>query len=828
MSNQKQNVDSAGSLPQSGRAGVESRLGFPFKLSIRSIVHFRMYSGINVLGLALSLACEIIIFRYVHGEFNVDHFNKNIDRVYVTTQETSTNPGIVRFSGISNPNREKTFVDLREHSGVEKHSKFILFHQDEITPDDRTYNANILVADSNFLKITDYPVISGIDKLSDPHSTLITESFAKKIFGNQNPLGKTVRHSTGEILTITGIIGQTSTKNSLSFDLIVSYYLSDSWSRMSNTLVLLYPGVDYRQVNKQYESFFEMPIWEQHMRHQLFPLSKVYFDKNIHNYVFKQGNYNYVSLLVIVGILILMVGVINFINIYTVVVLRRGREFGVKKVFGAEGINLFMQLLTENLLMVGTALVFALIIVWLTSPVITNILQLDQIPNFRFDLVISFILLVSLPLITTLYPYFRYNYSSPVASLHNFDKMKGSGGMRRIFLSFQYFFTIVMIIVSLFFIKQLHFMLDADPGYRTKDIIKVQFLKLRTDFRIRDREEYEEKRQKEERIVDEIEQRMNACPLFSLWTYSDSPNTFTKGNFSFKIPGGEFQSINLVGADESWFKLFDIPLKAGRLWDNQTDDVLRDYFIIVTESVLKLYGISDFNNALLQPERRIWYRSGQEEEMKKNPPYQIVGVVKDFDYLHLSQKSDPIAFYFSKRYKYDQLIASIVPGRTQEAIEFLRELHDKTLGGEFNYSFVEDEIHEMYREDKKVATIYSIFTSIAIFISALGLFGMSFFDIQQRRKEIAIRKVNGASVPDIIRTLLKTYLLSLAISFIIATPVALLAINRYLEGFANKAPVSWWLFAVALVITTGISLLTLIHQTLKAANENPAEVVKSE
>ena len=165
---------------------------------------------------------------------------------------------------------------------------------------------------------------------------------------------------------------------------------------------------------------------------------------------------------------------------------------------------------------------------------------------------------------------------------------------------------------------------------------------------------------------------------------------------------------------------------------------------------------------------------------------------------------------------------------TQDAIDFLRNLHEETVGGEFSYSFVEDEVRTMYMEDKKIATIYTIFTCIAILISVLGLFSMSLFDMQQRRKEIAIRKVNGATFHDIIRLLLKKYFLSLVISFAVATPVALFAIHRYLEDFANKAPVSWWLFAVAVVLTIGISLLTLIYQTVKAANQNPAEVVKSE
>jgi len=793
------------------------------KLAIRSILHFKTYSGINILGMALSLACVITIFRYVYGEFTVDRFNKNLDRIFVTTREAGTT-GVVSFLEISNPN-----VDLIKHPSVENYSHFIVYNDDEIDWDNRKYNATVLVADSNFLKITDYPVISGVANLSEPNSALITKRFAQKLFGNQNPVGQTFRHSNGKLLTITGIIGQTSTKATLSFDIVVSRYLTNNWNLISQTFVLLYPGTDYRTINKQYEMFFEQPYWKNQLRYQLFPLSKVYFDRSIDNSnsTFKQGNDNYVNVLMAVGVLILLVGIVSYINIYTVVVLRRGRELGIKRVFGAEGYNIYIQLVVENLLMSGLALITAFLFAKAVNPLITNILQLGLISDIRFDIFLSFIILLSLPVITTLYPFLRYHYSTPVNSMQNFDKIRGTGSLRQIFLSFQYIITIVMIVVSLFFIKQLQFMLNADPGYRTKDIIKVKFLKYDSNYSIRnakgDKMEMDEIKQ----IVDEVVQKMNACPLFTHWTYGESPNVYNR-RFSFKLSDGEFQEINLRGSNESWFRIFNIPLKEGRLWDDETD-IMESYFIIVTESLLKLYGITDFNSVLLQPQNRLWMSPLiPQEEMGTTVPYQIVGVVKDFDYLHLSQKSEPTAFYYSPKAPIEPLIASIVPRRTKDAIEFLRNLHDETIGGEFSYSFVDDEIHEMYKEDRKIASIYSIFTFIAIFISALGLFGMSLFDIQYRRKEIAIRKVNGASVFDVIRLLLKKYCLSLTVSFVIATPVAVLAINRYLEDFANKAPVSWWLFAVAVALTVGISLLTLIYQTVRAANQNPAGVLKSE
>ena len=796
------------------------------KLAIRSILSFRTYSGINLLGLALSLACVITIFRYVYGELTVDRFNKNLDRIYLTTAEMRSRPGEALFSGVITLRGTQPIANPSEHPGVEMVSHFTRFDIDEIDVDDRKYNAIIVASDSNFLKLTGFPLALGTGKLTELNSALITQAFAKKLFGNENPIGKSFRHSTGALLTITGVVRQTATKSTLSFDLVMSSDFSFSSMPSPNTLVMLYPGVDYRTINKQYEDFIESPYWGQHIRYHLFPLSKVYFDKSIQNYMFRQGNYRYVSILIAVGVLIFLVGVINYINIYTVIVLRRGRELGVKKVFGAARHNIFVQLLSENVLMTGVALLVALFIAWITYPFITNVLQLDQIPNLGFDLQLSFGILFALPFLTTLYPFFRHHYSMPVQSLRNFDWIRG-GSLRRLFLSFQYVITIIMLVVSLFFVKQLRFMLDADPGYRTEDIIKVQFLKETGRGVIRDMEEWQAKRDKENRIADEFVQKMNACPLFTGWTYGQySPNNFREGGgVQFKLPEGEYMKIGYTFASASWLKLFAIPLIEGRLWDDKIDSYY-DYSLIVTESVLKLYGITDFKEALLQPERRLWMSSLRPaEEMKTNPPYRIVGVVKDFDYLHLSKKSEPMAFSCSEGGRYEPLMAAITPGRTQDAIVFLRQLHDETAGGEFTYSFVADEIQEMYNEDKKIAAIYAVFTFIAIFVSALGLFSMSLFDIQQRRKEIAIRKINGATIADVIRLLLKKYFWSLVISFALAAPVALFAINRYLEDFAHKAPVSWWLFAAAITLTAGISLLTLIYQTQKAANQNPAETI---
>jgi hypothetical protein len=283
----------------------------------------------------------------------------------------------------------------------------------------------------------------------------------------------------------------------------------------------------------------------------------------------------------------------------------------------------------------------------------------------------------------------------------------------------------------------------------------------------------------------------------------------------------------LISTDETWFKLFDVQLLDGRLWDNKIDNLFI-YDIIVSESTLKQFGITDWRSAGMQPYRRIWWMSGKDEEMKTNPPLRIVGVVKDFNLEHLSRQLAPVVCYFNAASRYEPLVASFAPENRQEVIELMNNLHDELVGGEFTYSFIEDEVAAMYKDDKKVAVICTVFTGIAILISMMGLFGISLFDIRQRRKEIAIRKVNGAQIIDIVRLLTKKYFVLLGVAFAASIPVALFAIYKYLENFAYKASISWWLFAVALGVTVAISLCTLLYQTYRAGSENPADVIKSE
>lgn len=782
-------------------------------LAIRPLMRFRTYTIINIAGLALSLACVIILCRYIHREITTDHFVKALDRVYFVAldRDNDAHPFI--------SSQSRLLPDLTTEASVEICSFYASLPQDQISYDNKKFSANLLAVDSNYLKIITYPILKAnrtSSLLTQPNEAVLTKEFAQKIFGEANPIGQTITHSSGNIATVTGILDQPETQISYPFDLLVSERLQENWEKVNTQLIRLKPHTDVEAMNKRFDYYTDLQSYGSKIRLQLYPLEKFYFDNQIRCYYpfCRKGNYSHILILSIVAALLLIVGTFNFVNIYTVLMLKRAREYGMKKVFGASSKQTATQIYIENLFMTAIALFVAWILIELSQGVVHSLLGMPLISNNSFNILLSLGIVLLLPAITSFYPFIRYNYSPPITSLRTVNQSGGSVISRSIFLGLQYTITIMLIVVSCFFIKQLNFMLNADPGYRTKNIIKAQLLTDPTSDKAR-KEAY----QKGVLIM----QKINESSLFDPFTFGNPPydQHYTS---PIRVPEGAYEDIVCQGTSEKYFKLFNIQLKEGRLWDKEIDQSTNH--VIINETAQKLFNIRNLDNAILEKERPFVIYSI--EDLDKIARYKIIGIVKDHNTGHLSKATQPMMYYYGGDDPRNPFMAGIPSGKEQEAISFLKQLHEKVNGAEFEYTFISDEIRNLYNKDKQVTGIYTVFAIIAIIISSLGLFSLSLFDIQQRYKEIAIRKVNGATTPAIVAMLLRNYYKLLGIAFLVATPLSWLAITKYLENFANKAPLSWWIFAVAFLITTGISLLTLIWQIRKAAQTNPAKAIKTE
>lgn len=795
---------------------------------IRTLFRFKTYTIINIVGLAVSIAATLIIVRYIHQELTVDHFCKDLDRLYLLTVQQSD--GGVAIMDNTDRNHDPNFIDPMKNPEIEAYSYCVSFEDDYIFFDNHRYQANVLVADSTFMQLMNYPVLSGITSLRKPDEVIITRKYARHLFGDESPLGKQLIFSTGNALTIAGIVDEPDTKSSLQFDLLapVNQGKYTDWSRVGFCVARLAKGADIAKYNEKISKpqslicFGNRPI-----QFRLLSLKDFYFDKAVSSVsaAFQRGNKDHITVLSVVACMLLLVGIFNFINIYTVIILKRAREFGVKKVYGASGFQIFSQIYAENVCMVAGALLIIWMIVEVTAGMFASVYDIPVKSDVSFDLLLSFILLLGLPLVTSLFPFLRYNYSSPITSLRSVSVGGHSIVSRALFLFIQYVITFSLIVIALFFVRQLYTMLHTDLGYHTKDIISCRFLSFETmNKRYSSDEEWQRDYDEIQHKEQVIRQKMDGCPYFAAWQYGDppirlKPQTTVECN-------GEKHKIAVLSASNGYMRMFGLKLKEGRMWNDE--DQFAQYKMIINETARKLFRIEKINEASLQTESRLWWSQGI--DLGKNPPFQVVGVIEDFRTGHLSKGDAPLAILYEENGNpTDPLLATIVGGKRKEAIDFLKALHNEVLGeGEFEYSFVEDQVEKLYDDDKRTTRIYVTFAGLAICVSCLGLFGLSLYDIRQRYREIALRKVNGATGGQIALLLVRKYLYILGAAFVVAIPLVYYIINDYTKDFAVKAPIGVGIFVAGFILTSLISLGTLLWQVRKAVRINPGVIMKNE
>lgn len=789
--------------------------------AFRVLKKFRLYTAINVAGLALSLACATIVIRYIHQELTVDSFVPHLDRTYILTREYENRATC--WGDHWNSNNDPDFIDPTDSPAVEQSMMFALYPENNfLTKDNRTFSAKTVTVDGDFLAFFPFPLVEGKGTLDAPADAIITRKLSERIFGKESPIGKSIDFSWGSILTVVGVIDEPQCKTSLSFDLLISRKQEEVRVHAPQSMVRLVPGADVNQLNKENEAFMYSRSWRSSIRMQFYPFKGLYMDRSIEKYhtqddILREGNPHNLWVLSLVVMLLLVVGVFNFINIYTVLMLKRAREFGVKKVYGASFGDIFRQIYTENLVLTLFSLLLAWSFIELTEAAVSLGLGIEIRSNWWFDVQYSLLILFFFPLLISIYPAVKYRRALPVTSLRTVYMQGHSSLARVLFLWIQYVITFSLVVVSLFFMKQLHYMLNTDLGYRTQDIMQCMILREPVDGK-----QYDRNRE----LRNQVDRRMEESNLFEYVASGNFPYKLTP-NIPFQMETGEYKQAASLNVSQACMELYEFQLLEGRIW-NDTIDKFAQYKVIINETAKKTFGVKDIFTERLQCENRLWYSFG-EPDMDKNPPQEIVGVIKDFKTDHLSKANVPVVITYTMSGAYEPALLAIKPGKRQEAISFLEALYyEMNDTGDFEYSFLEDEVAAMYDEDKRVARIYMIFAGIAVFVSCLGLFGLSLFDIRQYYRSIALRKINGATPKEIWPLLVRKYMWIMAASFAVAIPLSYLAIWRYLESFAHKAPVSWWLFAVAAACVILVSYVTLVWQVRKAIRINPAEVLKNE
>lgn len=469
----------------------------------------------------------------------------------------------------------------------------------------------------------------------------------------------------------------------------------------------------------------------------------------------------------------------------------------------------------ENLLLVGIALFFAWLWMEITTPWIEHLLACHFVYTV-FDVQLSVVILVFLPLLTAAYSYLKYSRMSPIVSIQSVGQNSRSIRIRMVFLFVQYLFCFLLVTLSLYFNQQLSLMLHTDPGIRTKDIIQANLI-----YESRDMAIYRDPAKIQERIdrIYHIDQQLNAYPHIQQWIAGHEWLPSPGYNIRFTNEAGQVHEVCTRTVSADFFRLFDIQVLEGAL--PEADGQKGTYFV-VNKAAMKAFGFDSCENARIAEDSDV-------RASRKDPWKPVCAVVEDTYMSHVSEGIKPTVYRVFVGYGGDCYQIACAPGHTKDILDYLQKIELDTYGSEdFEYSLLEDDMQALYRQDRQVAYIYTVFAMVAIAVSCLGLFGLSLFDVRQRYREIGIRKVNGAQLKDIYRLLFRKYMFLLLVSFVVSIPIAVAVIIRYTENFAVKAPLGAGIFLWSLLLVSVISLGTLFWQVNRAARINPADVVKRE
>ncbi|MEM1134298.1 MAG: ABC transporter permease [Bacteroidota bacterium] len=811
-----------------------------FKIAVRSFLRKKIYSIINILGLSIGITCCLLIFQYVAFEYSFDTFNKNASNIYRVNQ-TSIRSG-VEPTPRANTGRGMAPALADE---VPEVINFVRLHPEygsaiianPSLPDKAFEEAGVYYVDSSFFQVFSYTLISGNPDhiLADPETIVISESIAKKYFGNKDPIGKTldVRSWISGKFRVDGIFKDVPDNSHLQFDILLpmaglltknNQYRDAStasgwgWTNFF-TYVQLQEGADITKVNQKFtevfvnarKEHFEKTNTSGYLSSQ--SLLDIHLNESISAPTVAMGSSRTVYFFSIIGLITLLIAFVNYMNLATARALDRAHEVGLRKVIGAKRNQLITQFLTESALTMLVAFAVAILLANTLKPIIGNFTGINLTNDLWMNQQFWFILLISFCISTLLagfYPAIMLSYFKPIKVL----KGKGSGNsksyLRHALVILQFTASIVLLVSTSIVYKQLNYMRNMDLGIDLTQIMTVSAPRiLPENFR-------------QSEAVNIFSQKLLELPAVHQTAASA---TLPGKGFSFYTSNirkaGTDASTNIYGAgtyiDSSFISLYGLEVIAGEGFKNISLPVPKDEPnpILANETALGMLGFGTPYEAL------------HEEIIIGGNEYQIVGILKDFNWSSAHHNIETAFFILqpgnaniSIKVNTNNLAQTIASAEVQYKQLF--------PGNPFQYSFADETFAAQYRNDQRFAKLFGLFAALAIFIACLGLFGLAAFTAQKRTKEIGIRKVVGATVPHIIILLSTDFLKLVIIGLLLAIPIAWYSMSRWLEDFAFQIKIDPEVFLLAGFTVVLIALLTVSWQSIKVAVMNPVDSLKNE
>ncbi|HVZ97640.1 MAG TPA: ABC transporter permease [Chitinophagaceae bacterium] len=786
-----------------------------FKTAWRNLLRHKLFSGLNIFGLATGMACSILIFLWVQDELSYDKFNHQADHIFrvtdkVADQEYAIVPPSLAYA-------------IKTQIPAIKNATRVTSIQKMITVGEKKFDEkNIYYADSNFLKIFNYPLLNGnvATVLSSPNSVVLTEKTARKYFGSaEAAMGKTIyidNDIKGSTLLVTGVLENIPSDSHLqpdmlipmdlydkvnntkygwtNFDVYVYFQLKDAVAPTASNLSNINKQIDeiYRQNNREFSASFTAQ-----------PLTDIHLHSHYLVDVPGQGSYEYVTIFSLAAIFIIIIACINFMNLATAVSGQRAKEVGLRKTIGALRLQLIAQFIGESLLLSFISLIIAVLIAYLMLPLFNQLSAKAILFNpFHTDI---FFTLAGIALLTGIlsgsYPAFFLSSFNPVKALKGNRIFRSNKSfLRNGLVVLQFSISIILMVSTLVIYRQLQFIQNRDIGFNKENLLYMQMPQV-GDL----------KNNKDAMIA-----TLASSPDIRNYTFTDNLPTDLTQNSSQLIwpgmnPGTQVEAYRLR-VDEHFAGTFGMKMVAGRFFSKDFGG--DDSSFVVNEAALRTMN--------MKPEEAIGKSITFWDEKAS-----IIGVVKDFNFKPVQQPIEPLVM--KSNFSGGYVVMRTTPANIQKVIVSLQKTFHNVYGDyPFSYGFVNDDLAKLYVTEQRMSRLFNVFSILSIIISCLGLFGLATFAAQQRIKEIGVRKVLGASEAGIVALLSRDFVRLVVVSIIIALPAAWWAMHSWLNNFAYRITISWWLLAIAGSIAIVIAFVTVSFQAIKAAVANPVKSLRTE
>jgi len=789
-------------------------------LAFKILKKQKVFSLINVFGLTVGITCCLMIFLFIRHETSYDNFHTNGKDIYRVVRQADLN-GSGSVDDIAYLAGAYSIALRNEYPDMIKKAVRVMPENDLFTYNHIGYNErNVLVTDRDFFELFDFPLIRGDRQtvLNEPRSIVLTASSAKKYFGNEDPIGKTVQMNKDLLLKVTGIAKDPPSNSHLYFDMIVpikNFMYYDSIQNFPSNSLFVYlqlnPNVKPEQLTSRFPQFMDKYMGKYFAESGfklglgLEPLKDIYFKPLQFDNV-KHGNKKVIYIFMSIAVLILVIACMNFMNLATARATDRSKEVGLRKVLGALRTQLTLQFLLEAFFYASLSALLALGLLQLLMPAYTRLLGY-ALPSFWKDpalyaFLISIIIVIGF--LAGAYPALLLSSFSPIQALKGKMNIGNQGAFfRKALVVFQFVISVLLIISITIISTQMSYVRNTDLGFNKERSMLVRI----------DNNDIGKTRVQFKNSVE------NDPAVISVSLMSGEPGGFhDMYMFEAEAKPGQKILINTEFADFEFVKALGIKMLAGR-------DLSASFPTDSAGSVLINHTAATFlgyNN----PEQALgkWVRNIQGDGLQRR----IVGVVEDFHFSSLKEKIGPMVI--SPRQDWRVAVIRLRPGNhLQTAINNIKNQYASAAPGyPFEYNFLDEQFNQLYKDDMKQDKILSIFSGIAILIACVGLFGLASYTAVKRTKEIGVRKVLGSSVQNIVVLLSKDLLKPVLLGTLIAVPIGYYAMNVWLQGFIYRIIPQWWMFAGAALAAILIALITVSFQAVKAALANPVKSIRTE